>query len=339
MVLPRRADVLYEGSVPGAKRTTSRPRAGRIARLALFVLAAAAVLPGCSRPAASPPRRVQIVAHQDDDLLFMNPEVERAIRAGETVTTVFVTAGAKAGDGAYAAAREDGAKAAYARMAAVADSWSPPAGAFQSIALTARPDVSLVFLRLPESASEAGGIGAGANANLQSLWLGKDPASGMGTPEIVSIDGARRYTRDGLIDALAAILSSSRPDLVAILDDSGYPAPGQDPSGKQIEYDALAGRCYYYDHSDHYYSALFAAAALRKYPGQPTVLRHRAYNIAGEAANLTNEEALAKSAAFEAYAEHDKLVPDDPPFRVLYDPWIARRYLAGSQVAPIRACP
>jgi LmbE family N-acetylglucosaminyl deacetylase len=319
----------------------SRPAHAALAMVAAATVAltAAATWSGCTRPAASPPRRVQIVAHQDDDLMFMNPELERAIRDGETVTTVFVTAGAQMAEREYGAAREAGIRAAYARMAGVADSWNEMDGPVHSIALAARPDVSLVFFRLPQSASEAGAVGAGASANLQALWIGEDPATATKSPEITSVDAEHRYTRESLIAALAAVLVAGRPDLVAILDDSGYPEPGQDPSGIRIEYEALAGRCYFYDHSDHYYSARFAAAAIEKYGGQPTVLRHRGYNMAGEAANLTGEEARAKSEAFEAYAEHDKFVPDDPPFGVLYDPWIRRRYLAGSHAAPVRHCP
>src|SRR6185503_8662444 len=34
-----------------------------------------------------------VSAHEDDDLLFMNPEIERSIQRGNRVITVFVTAG------------------------------------------------------------------------------------------------------------------------------------------------------------------------------------------------------------------------------------------------------
>ena len=36
---------------------------------------------------------MQIVAHEDDDLLFMNPDLEHAIDAGSCVRTIYVTAG------------------------------------------------------------------------------------------------------------------------------------------------------------------------------------------------------------------------------------------------------
>jgi hypothetical protein len=38
-------------------------------------------------------RSLDVVAHEDDDLLFMNPDIQHDIRAGVCVTTVFLTAG------------------------------------------------------------------------------------------------------------------------------------------------------------------------------------------------------------------------------------------------------
>lgn len=36
---------------------------------------------------------LHIIAHQDDDLYFMNPDLIRSLRDGDQVTTVVVTAG------------------------------------------------------------------------------------------------------------------------------------------------------------------------------------------------------------------------------------------------------
>src|SRR5690348_13322199 len=68
---------------------------------------------------------LNFVAHPDDDLLFLSPDLLRAIQAGGNVRTVYMTAG----DGGLHASsywqdRESGVRAAYAEMAGVANSWT-----------------------------------------------------------------------------------------------------------------------------------------------------------------------------------------------------------------------
>ena len=81
---------------------------------------------GCARG-----RTLNIVAHEDDDLLFLSPDLIRDIRGGKCVRTIFLTAGDAAdnvGGNAfqrkrYWLARERGNRAAYALMAGVRNSW------------------------------------------------------------------------------------------------------------------------------------------------------------------------------------------------------------------------
>ena len=62
-------------------------------------------------------RELRIVAHQDDELLFMNPDLLESLHAGHCVRTVYLTAG-DAGKGvAYASTRDAGMRAVYAEMA------------------------------------------------------------------------------------------------------------------------------------------------------------------------------------------------------------------------------
>ena len=102
-----------------------------------------------------------IVAHEDDDLLFMNPDIHNSIRAGNKVRVVYVTAGDASGvivNESYWRGREDGSRAAYAAMAArpVSD-WvmgTPMIGGRHLQVNTLNgTNVSLVFLRLPDSVS------------------------------------------------------------------------------------------------------------------------------------------------------------------------------------------
>ena len=77
---------------------------------------------------------LEVVAHQDDDFLFMNPDVQNAIWEGLPTVTVYMTAGEAVGTaprcpgalcpGAIAADRQHGIRAAYAQM----DGLSPDAG-------------------------------------------------------------------------------------------------------------------------------------------------------------------------------------------------------------------
>src|SRR5689334_22906440 len=76
-----------------------RPRAARCLRvLRLSCLAAAAAASGCgdNMPGEGPPLATAdtlvIVAHLDDDLIFMQPEIHAAVASG-SVTTVYVSSG------------------------------------------------------------------------------------------------------------------------------------------------------------------------------------------------------------------------------------------------------
>lgn len=310
-----------------------------IARMPAFAVAvlSALLLVQCWSPPRAPSRVLSLVAHQDDDLLFINPAIVDAISSGASVKTVFLTAGAKTGDSVYYPAREAAARAAYARMAGAADAWTDVPGPVHEIALVARPDISLMFLRLSVSASEGGGVSPGSGANLQKLWLDDDGAQ---PPTVMtSIDGGHTYTKQQLLEALAVIIRRFHPDHVATLDDSGLFGRGDDPSGVRIAYASLPKECYFYDHSDHYYSALFARAALA-IAGEPaTVTRHRGYNMANDAVNLDAKDSRAKMDAFEAYAEHDERIADKSPFGFLYDPWLRRQYLVGNGPGSARVCP
>ena len=68
-------------------------------------------------------RTLSIVAHLDDDLLFMNPDISSGIHAGQVTRTVFAVAPVMRGLSRYWESREAGSKAAYAHMAGVDNHW------------------------------------------------------------------------------------------------------------------------------------------------------------------------------------------------------------------------
>ncbi|MEK6441511.1 PIG-L family deacetylase [Pseudonocardia sp. T1-2H] len=75
-------------------------------------------------------RNLSVVAHEDDDLIFLNPAIVQGIRRGSPTRTVYVTAGEFNGNGttreAYAGQRRDGECSAYASMAGVRTSGHEP---------------------------------------------------------------------------------------------------------------------------------------------------------------------------------------------------------------------
>ena len=95
---------------------------------------------------------------------------------------------------------------------------------------------------------------------------------------MTSLDDANSYTRSQLVAALTGLIRRWHPTRIQTLDASGLFGEGDDPSGRQIVYPSLGGACYYYDHSDHFYSAMFAGAASDAYADAHTLARHRGYN-------------------------------------------------------------
>jgi LmbE family N-acetylglucosaminyl deacetylase len=261
---------------------------------------------------------LQVVAHEDDDLLFMSPTLDDAIVRGDgPVTTVYLTAGDAGRDAAYWRSREAGMRAAYAFMAGAPDAWDPDiletAGVrFFRFRLTAAPHIALLFLRLPDGCDHTCPNGPAVD-NTARLWRGSLDA-------LATVDGARRYRREALIAALARIMERYAPAHVGLLDCTG--AHG-------------------HDHDDHHHSALFGLAAAAR-AGIPDVVLHRGYNMTGAPANLATSDVLRKGAVFAAYMPYDAaLCPDGPPCPpdARYASWLERFYpLPGPFTAGSAAC-
>lgn len=269
-------------------------------------------------------RNLYFVAHQDDDLLFMNPDIQRSIAVGHTVKTVYLTAGDSCRPSDYwKDQREAGVKAAYARMAGADNRWMETDKSIREFTLLGRPNVSLVFFRLPSSAKEDGTI-CPHGKDLEELWLNHiqtiSPLDDMNTT----------YTKQGLINALAALINEFHPHRINTLDSSGQtplPCKPGNPARCKIYY-TTAGYEYLYDHTDHYHSALFTQEACGSYSQPHELRRYRGYSSALERTeNIRDSDFVLKQKAFEVYAEYDDTIRDDPPFSEFYDVWISRQYL------------
>jgi LmbE family N-acetylglucosaminyl deacetylase len=260
--------------------------------------------------AAAEPTTLTVVAHEDDDILFINPDVNADISAGRRMVTVFVTAGDAGDTAAYWHGREAGAMAAYASMAGARDRWTIDTTSLADHTVTratlpGRPIV-LIFLRLPDGH----GYAVHDFETLQRLWTGDLPA-------IHAIDGSAAYDRDSLIGTLAAAMDTYRPTVIRTLDFDGRYGDG--------------------DHGDHHTVGYFTLAAQRAYPMPHTLAGYLGYPARTRPANLPAVVRDAKMRTFLAYARHDSHVcrTRTACLATGYAARFARRY-AEAVVRPVR---
>ncbi|MEU1619142.1 PIG-L family deacetylase [Streptomyces sp. NPDC005722] len=257
---------------------------------ALAAGTAAAAVGGCARPgtAATGPapgplafravparaRLLQVLAHPDDELYFMNPDTVQLVEAGVPVVSVYVTAGEAHGvnrppgqprpapdKAAYSAARHQGLRQAYAAMLGT-DVFTPWRRGTTRLAhgLTAEVDTLrvhgreavLVFLNLAMH-------GTTVRVGLPQLWQ----LPGMTLPTFTSAGSPNAtrgtYTHELLVDVLAGLLRRHRPTVVHTLD----PDPDLEANGATWRRDIE--QLGYSDHWDHTATALFTWKAIARY--------------------------------------------------------------------------
>lgn len=232
-------------------------------------IASLVVVTGCGdniTPIGPPLERADtlfVVAHSDDDMIFMQPELLAALHAG-AVTTMYVTMGDPVEGYEHAQFLLRATRTAYASIAGGSEwecgyVWLDGATA-QHCRLSARP-VSLIALDLPD-----GGIPGERRDSLLHLVDGTVAALPVLGPEGGSA------TVDTTIDALAQIIAATEPREIHALELAG-----------------THGR----DHSSHMFSSSFAfwAAARIAYPGPITW--HRGYNVDVEAITLDGADYAA----------------------------------------------
>jgi hypothetical protein len=257
---------------------------------------------------------VNVVAHQDDDLLFINPDISGDIAAGRCVVTVYLTAGDAGRPSSYWRGREAGAEAAYAAMADVADNWTAGtvtvAGrTLPTYSLDGAP-VLLIFLRLPDGH----GYAVTGYETLHKLWIGA-------LPTIHAVDSSAAYTKESLIRALTGVMATYRPDVIRTLNFVGPYGDG--------------------DHGDHHSAGYFALAAHRNFRAAHQISAYLGYQISSRPANLPDGAASAKLDAFLAYGSHDPHVCQTRSACLddLYAPWFSRRHIVGTEAGPVRENP
>jgi LmbE family N-acetylglucosaminyl deacetylase len=243
----------------------------------------AEAVPVSTTPGTCRNRAIQLVAHPDDDLLFINPDIQRDIESGLCVRTVYLTAGDARRDDAYWRQREDGARAAYATMSGVADEWTPSVTVVDghrlaTETLDAAPGISLVFMRLPDGNRRGTGNAIRAYQSLRRLWQGDINA-------IDAVDGTAAYDADGLLRTLTALIDDYRPRIVRVQDWTIPFASG--------------------DNADHTAAALFARTAAEDSSVGHQVIAYAGYPSWTRATNVDGRDLGLKADAIIAYAQHD----------------------------------
>lgn len=235
---------------------------------------------------------VQIVAHEDDDLLFMSPDLQKAVNAGKCIRTVYLTAG-NAGMGlAYAKQREKGAQAAYATMLHEnTDGWRRrfirlnPKSSVEIAVPATDTKVSLIFYRLPDGGIRGSGYDVKGNPprSLAGMLNGAKPS-------LTSIDNRGVYTKDMLITSLAQLIARYKPEEVRV---------------QAVLPDERAA-----DHSDHYATGWIARQAFMQFQASHSdvntaITYYMGYPVMYREENISGEDLAAKEAAFLAYAKFD----------------------------------
>ena len=257
---------------------------------------------------------ISFVAHEDDSILFQDPEIPREIAAGRCVRTVFVTAGDAGRASSYWLGREAGARAAYAQLMSVSNSWTQtdagvsghPIPLFTS---TVTPRVSLAFMRLPDGSPTGGGYTSTGNQSLQKLWLGS-------ISSITAVDRTSTYTRPDLISAFRTLMTSFGADRVLTQDFVG--AFG----------DA--------DHSDHHAMAYLTRSASRQDTTAHLLVGYQDYGITNLPVNLSPADSQAKENTFFAYAPNDQCVcQTETACQGQYASWWYRQYTEGAEFSDL----
>ena len=249
---------------------------------------------------------VTVVAHLDDDLLFVNPGISDKLDAGWCVTTVHLIGGANGANFNYVLTREKATRQAYARMAGVANAWDEStiqiAGEpIHQMVLKAEPRVRLLEMRLP------GGAVRGGRVPLGLLWdeggtLSTYPMNADGT-------GSTRYDRSRLIATLGKILAGAteiytlNPDTVPFI-----------------------------EHPDHIYSARITRNVAQMLGIDVPIEYHVTYPTGGLPMNVPADKLQKKRDVVASYFAIDG--NDYPHVFGEYQwdgNWVARRYSFGGR--------
>jgi LmbE family N-acetylglucosaminyl deacetylase len=247
-----------------------------------------------------------IVAHPDDDLLFMQPDLQDAIERGGGMTSVYVTAGNDMRGLDFVEGRYTGLMAAYGAMAGTHDwacGWIDIADHAAEHCRLDDAGISLVFLGYPD-----GGLMGERPTSLRNLWQGQ-----VARATTLSRRTAT-YERGDLIAVLSEIVTTTAPTAL-----------------RTLEVAATHG----HDHSDHMLVGALAVLATAQARAHPEVTSYRGYNVEREPANA-DPALFARArdimARYQSCTAHCAPCGQPCPIEHIPPPdlgWLHRRYAVG----------
>jgi len=240
-----------------------------------------------------------VVAHPDDDIIFMNPDLQTFNQSGSASCTVYVTSGDLGETQRGWGARERGILDAQAAMAGQSTQCLTNAGACQwqcgNATYSGHPVVrctlstaplTAVFLRLPDSfIGRLWGPPAEPNPAMQLTSVS----------QIADAGTTATYTRQDLIDVLTAIMNETHPVTILTMDST-------------MAYNSNVGPGTF-DHPDHMGSGFFTLAAAQAYHQYQSVRIYRGYTTLGAAPNLTQAQIDEKQRIFGIYGADNNGAP------------------------------
>jgi len=291
-----------------------------VAVLSFLSSAPARAAEGCSATS------LYVVAHQDDTLLFQSPNLIQDFQSNHCVRTIFITAGDDGKEQPYWLGREEGAQAAYAQMAGVANQWTAStttvAGHLLHVStLTAKPSISIYYLRLPDGGTEGEGNMLYGFESLMKLWNSGQPGSTSPPQDatIEAVDHSATYSYSGLVETLKGLMTQLEPQQVLT----------------QNYLVALKGP----DHPDHAATAKFTRVASQAYTGPHRLVAYRDYETTSQAQNVFGTLLGAKAMAFYVYGQHDVGACASEPACAgsAYEEWLKRQYTVASETTGVVA--
>ncbi|WP_033345779.1 PIG-L family deacetylase [Catenuloplanes japonicus] len=313
------------------------------AKVLATLLLAAASLPLAAAPAAADPactqRVLNIVAHHDDDMFFLSPDLYANLAdPALCVRTVFLVASDYHGDNPatpdvdermrYVEAREQGIRHAYAAAAGLdVDDWQKSAYSAAGIAATAHTlgdRVSVIEMRIPDNAS---------GGELWSLY-----AEG---GRLVTVQGElnppQTLRRDSLHGFLRGVAADFQPDVINTVDPTG-------DQHRWVDLTALQANTAMRAHPDH---VAVARLVMWTFPDVP-VHYYRDYSTMYLPENITGAAYQARLAIYWEYDAWDDDIhvctpnpaPNAPACEGWWYAWLHRQYRAegawmGDLVVPL----
>ncbi|WP_406386683.1 PIG-L family deacetylase [Streptomyces sp. NBC_01618] len=229
-------------------------------------------MPGLPISTSHPALMMQILAHPDDDLYFMNPDTQQAFYGGTPLVCVYLTGGEATGinrmpggplptpdKAAYSSSRHQGLRQAYATLLGLGRfaQWQKSVITLQGNHRAeinhlgnAGRKVELIFINTAMHTTY-GRLG------LPGLWQDRRLVLPTVVAENSPLQQVGSYTYDGLIDVLVGLFDRYRPSIVHTMD----PDPDIQHSSELVRRRDSEQKGYS-DHPDHTATALFTWTAL-----------------------------------------------------------------------------